>query len=347
MGRATFTVGQRTLKLRDRSRRNWTNTGSRPLLTELWYPAATDSPVQELPFGGPEPLFRIAPVARDAPWHPRVEKTPLILLSHGTGGSALQMGWLARQLCTHGYACAAVNHHGNNSTEPYLPHGFLLWWERAADLSVLLDELLSHEDIGERIDADRVAAAGFSLGGYTVIASVGGRASLDEFQRFCRGPHRDVTCDGPREFPQALDMWPTLIANDERARASVARHEDSFKDPRLRAAFVMNPVLAGAFTAKGLSDVDVPVHIVACESDTVVPAETNGCRYAALIRDAELTILQGPLDHYVFLGEATEAGKCLAPAECVDAPGVDRASIHTQVATLAQRFFAHHLETRG
>ena len=341
-----FKVGQRTLELQDSSRRDWANAGPRPLLTELWYPVADDARGQEHLFGGPEPLFRIAAVARDAPWHPRVERLPLILLSHGTGGSALQMGWLARHLCMRGYVCAAVSHHGNNALEPYLAQGFLLWWERASDLSALLDELLRTVGVGEHIDTDRIGAAGFSLGGYTVIASVGGRASLRAFERFCQGPDRDVTCDGPREFPQALEMWPELVANDPLARASIARHEDSFKDPRIRAAFALNPVLAGAFTAEGLSDVDVPVHIVACEGDTVVPARTNARRYAELIHAAKLTILEGPLDHYVFLSEATQAGKRLAPNECVDHQSIERVSIHQLVADMAQEFFAQHLQVR-
>jgi len=338
-----FKVGHRSLALHDPSRRNWTNTAPRPLLSDLWYPAAEHAQMQELTFGGAEPWFRLAPVARDAAWHAHAKNLPLVLLSHGTGGSALQMGWLARHLCMHGYVCAAVNHHGNNSLEPYLPQGFLLWWERALDLSALLDALLGHEDLAGRIDAGRVGAAGFSLGGYTVIASAGGRASLDAFEAFCRGPDRDITCEGPREFPEALEMWPQILANDALARASLERHQDSFKDARLRAVFALNPVLAGAFSEAGLSTVDLPVHIVACEGDTVVPANSNARTYAARIAGAELTLLEGPLDHYVFLSEATNAGKRLAPVECADAPGIERASIHARVAGMAQRFFHRHL----
>lgn len=338
-----FKVGQRTLELHDPVRRDWSKSGPRPLLTELWYPAADESQPREITFGEPEPLFRLAATARDADWHPRVQKTPLIVLSHGTGGNAMQMGWLAHHLCTHGYACAAVNHHGNNSLEPYLPQGFLLWWERATDLSVLLDQLLTLDDVSQHIDTGRMGAAGFSLGGYTVIAAAGGRASLAEFERFCQGPDRDITCEGPREFPQALAMYPEMIANDAQARASVARHEESFKDPRLRAVFAMNPVLAGAFTAQGLDDVNVPVHIVACRGDTIVPAKTNGCRFAQLIEGAELTLLEGPLEHYVFLAEATEAGRRLEPDGCVDAPGVERAAIHAKTAGMARQFFSQHL----
>lgn len=338
-----YKVGQMNLGLVDAARRHWLEARPRPLSTVLWYPAADDAEDEELLFGGSEPLFRLAPVARDAPWHPGRGKSPLVLLSHGTGGSALQMGWLARHLCMHGYVCAAVNHHGNNSLEPYLAQGFLLWWERASDLSALLDQLLAHPDLGARIDPERIGAAGFSLGGYTVIAAAGGRASMRQFERFCRGPDADVTCDGPREFPGAVDALPELIANDPLVKASFARHEDSFEDRRLRAAFAMNPALAGAFTTEGLASVDVPMHIVACEGDTVVPAATNACRYSERIPGAGLTLLNGALDHYVFLAEATETGKRLAPFECIDPPPTERSEIHARVAGLARDFLDRHL----
>ena len=62
------------------------------------------------------PLFRLGEWADD----PALAggQFPLIVLSHGTGGSAQIMGWLARALASHGYIVAAVNHPGNNALEP-------------------------------------------------------------------------------------------------------------------------------------------------------------------------------------------------------------------------------------
>jgi predicted dienelactone hydrolase len=53
--------------------------------------------------------------------------------------------------------------------EPYTVQGFTLWWERAKDLSTVLDDVLADPDFGPHIDRRRIGAAGFSLGGYTVI----------------------------------------------------------------------------------------------------------------------------------------------------------------------------------
>jgi predicted dienelactone hydrolase len=93
-----YKVGQHTPRFEDVPRRNWSNTGPRPLLMEVWYPATDDAQEQELRFGGPEPLFRLRGVAKDAAMLPVPRVFPVVLLSHGTGGSALQMGWLGWKL---------------------------------------------------------------------------------------------------------------------------------------------------------------------------------------------------------------------------------------------------------
>ena len=101
-------VGKRILHLEDRHRRDWRNEGARPLLTELWYPATENSPTAPFVFGSPEPLFYFPPISINGDLHSEDEAYPLVVMSHGTGGSALQMGWLARHLAAHGYVAAAV-----------------------------------------------------------------------------------------------------------------------------------------------------------------------------------------------------------------------------------------------
>jgi predicted dienelactone hydrolase len=91
----------------------------------------------------------------------------LIVLSHGTGGSAQMMAWLGRALASRGYIAAAVNHPGNNALEEYTAEGFLIWWERARDLTSVIDMLVGDSQFGRLIDRSRIGAAGFSLGGYT------------------------------------------------------------------------------------------------------------------------------------------------------------------------------------
>lgn len=52
---------------------------------------------------------------------------PVVLLSHGTGGTAASLGWLAHGLAAAGYVVLGVDHHGNTASEPYRAEGFLSW----------------------------------------------------------------------------------------------------------------------------------------------------------------------------------------------------------------------------
>ncbi len=208
-----YKVGQQLRKWTDRSRQNWAQTDVRPLSTVIWYPTEDAVETKDFPLGAPEPLFLLREVGIDAPVRTTPRTFPVVLLSHGTGGSAFQLGWFGRSLAACGYVAVAVNHHGNTSVEPYTPHGFLLWWERAKDLTAALDLLLADPQLGDRIDVTRIGAAGFSLGGYTALAAVGGRCSLEHFLSVSQAHGKSLPA-GPREFPDVGKVWQELMATD-------------------------------------------------------------------------------------------------------------------------------------
>jgi hypothetical protein len=125
-------VGMITREYSDAGRLNWARTGPRPIRTAIWYPVDGVTEKETI-FGGPEAerVFVPVDVAPAAPLSARSKKYPIIVLSHGTGGSALMMMWLGTYLAARGYIVAAVNHHGNTAAEKELvPQAFLLYWER-------------------------------------------------------------------------------------------------------------------------------------------------------------------------------------------------------------------------
>jgi predicted dienelactone hydrolase len=87
-----------------------------------------------------------------------------------------------------------VNHTGNNAAEPYTAEGFSIWWERARDLSETISGILADAKFGDRIDPKRIGAAGFSLGGYTMIAVAGGILDMHGFIRLCDSPNAGKIC---------------------------------------------------------------------------------------------------------------------------------------------------------
>ena len=69
-------------------------------------------------------------------------------------------------------------HHGNTGYESNARlEAVAVWWDRPRDLSVLIDKLLAGPRFGSRIDPRRIGVAGFSIGGYTALATVGARIS--------------------------------------------------------------------------------------------------------------------------------------------------------------------------
>lgn len=338
-----YKVGQCTRAWTDSHRSNWAGTAARPLLTEIWYPVADTAVESPITIGSPhQPFFLVGHAANDAALINTPEQLPCVLLSHGTGGSALQLGWLGIALAARGYIVASVNHHGNTSVEPYTAQGFVLWWERSRDMRAVLDHLLADNCFGKRINKARIAAAGFSLGGYTVISVAGARTSLQAFEAFCNSPERDATCDEQAEFPELKAQFAQLKRDDARVQASLQAHDASFRDSRISAVFAIAPALGGAFTPTGLAEVSIPVAIVAGQADTVAPPASNAMRFAQGIKNASLTFLPGQVGHYTFLSESTDYGKQLSPLFCRDHASVDRAAVHKEVAQMAVDFFATH-----
>jgi predicted dienelactone hydrolase len=195
----------------------------------------------------------------------------------------------------------------------------MLWWERATDLSRVVDRLAADRQFAESIDWNRIGAAGFSLGGYTAVAVAGGRTSLERWASFCESAGRDSTCTAQPEFPEALVEFENIRDRAD-VQGSIARHGDSYRDTRFRAVLAIAPV-GSWLTDESLGTIDVPVRIIVGTHDTT-----------------ELSVLQG-VGHYTFLAACESAGARDRPLLCHEEPGVDRADVHRRVAVEAVAFF--------
>jgi predicted dienelactone hydrolase len=321
----------------DPARRNWSGTEARPITTLVWYPAVGVTPAETLTIGPRgAPLFVGGVVAGSA--SVAEGRWPVVLLSHGTGGSALQLAWLGTALARAGFVAIGVNHHGNSGAEPPLdPRGFFLWWERTIDLRVALDYVVRDSLLGPHVDTTRVAAAGFSLGGYTALSLAGARTDRKLFEEFCASPARDFTCEPQPEFPEAPARFADLAERDSLTRQSLRRAAESHADSRVSSVAVLSPAVVRALTATSLRQLGKPLLIIGAESDHIAPIATNA-RYVASLTPASRLVLLPGADHYVFLNECTEHGRQLLPDVCVDGAGVDRAEIHRRAAQLIINF---------
>ena len=133
------------------------------------------------------------------------------------------MAWLAETLASNGYIVAAVNHHGNTAAESsYQLQGFILWWERARDISVLIDKVLADPQFGTHIDPSRIGVAGFSLGGYTALATVGARLAYQQWKSFCASQPLEPNCNLPPEASFSMANVQRLLDHDDRGKEAVS-----------------------------------------------------------------------------------------------------------------------------
>lgn len=117
-------------------------------------------------------------------WPEGAAPVPLVVVSHGIGGSRQGYSYLGEHFAANGMASLHLQHVGSDRSlwagNPVSLVGRLQdaaqereALERVKDLSFALDRLLAHERFGARIDRARIAAAGHSYGANTVMLAAG------------------------------------------------------------------------------------------------------------------------------------------------------------------------------
>ena len=308
---------------------------SRLLHVIVWYPGAANAPMEPMVQGPPgTPFFAEGVSAPDAAIVASPRTFPLIVVSHGTGSDAAQMGWLAAGLAARGYIVAAVMHPGDNALAPKTLAGLTMGWLRAGDLSRTIDAVL---------DRERIGAAGYSHGGYTVLELAGARTDLTALASYCAKRPSVQVCTGEASGQGGIRQAAAAFAQTDAAFAEARTHAgDSYRDPRVKAVFSLAPALGPELTAQSLRAITIPVEIVAGLADPVLPVEDNAIPDAAAIPHAQLELLARPIAHYTFLTQCAPAGTAMFGALCADT-GAVRAAAHEETIALARSFFAAEL----
>ncbi|MBC2773680.1 hypothetical protein H6M51_12465 [Rhizobium sp. AQ_MP] len=329
-------VGFSSGLISDPLRSNWDETDARPIWWSAWYPVPRQSAGLGAGISPPAGIFVSEPVCNVSA-ETGARRLPVVVFSHGTGGAVASMSWLAHRLARAGYLTIGIDHHGNTAREPYCAEGFLCWWERSRDLSVALDFHLSKGPFSRIADGDRIYAAGFSLGGYTVVCSLGAITELSRFHNWAR----DMPFGkGPREFPDLVNHIAALLERNRAFRLSYERQSASFRDDRIRAGFLCAPApTVRAFEEESLQVIQRSVAITVGQADREAPVEECAAWLAKRLPNSELKLIGEQVGHYVFLDQCTALGQSLEPEICVDPPGIDRRHLHDEVAAHAVGFF--------
>lgn len=199
-----------------------------------------------IPVSDPTPIVAFSPLTLDVPDRPvplelkvsaPVTGTglPVMLLSHGHGGanhlSSLRgYGPVADFWAAHGFVVIQPTHLDSSVLglrDTDLPDAPLFWRDRATDMRTILDRLPEIEaavpGLSGRVDRERIAAVGHSLGGHTVSLLLGMQVAdpADTREKDLRDPRisAGVVIGAPGIGDEHLSEWartnyPMLGFND-------------------------------------------------------------------------------------------------------------------------------------
>jgi predicted dienelactone hydrolase len=196
--------------------------------------------------------------------------------------------------------------------------------DRARHVHATIDFLLQQWPSHDRIDAGRIGLFGFSAGGFTTLATIGGQPDLRRLASHCAAT--------PEFACRLLASGHSPLLDP----AQVPPASAFVRDARVKAAVVAAPGLGFTFAPDGLNGVTVPVQVWSGDADTNVPTATNaGPVAAALGAHAELHTVPGAA-HFSFL---VPCGLFGPPSLCRDEGGFDRKRFHAEMDEAVVAFF--------
>ena len=248
---------------------------------------------------------------------------PLIVISHGQGGSRFGHHDTAAALADAGFVVASFNHPGDSNDDRSATHQIAIFEQRPKQVSRVISYMLEQWPQRTSLDARSVGVFGFSRGGYTALALAGGVPSVAAgSQRFCSS------------WSSMIDpmCWRVKVGDAQLAPQA---------DPRVKAIVAADPL--NLFDAAGLSNVRIPVQLWASERGGagVTLAHTQALK-AGLPQTPGWHIAQGA-GHFVFLAPCPEALRKEAEEICDDPKGVDRKAWHATMNAAVVAFFKKNL----
>jgi len=244
-------------------------------------------------------------------------RLPLVVISHGHGGSFLGHHDLAETLADAGFVVAAINHPGDTFSDMSRAGEMSVFVERPTDIRRLIDYMLSAGPDVASIDPERIGFFGFSRGGFTGLVLAGGNPDF---------AHADVQCPDP-DAPICRQL------RGQDVPAYPPNHDTRIK------AFVLADPFNVFPTAESLKNVQAPIQLWASEfgGDGVMPHNAPALA-STLPHRPEYHLVAGAA-HFAFLAPCPAPMKKDAPEICVDANEFDRAAFHESFDEMALKFF--------
>lgn len=285
-----------------------------PVEVGVWYP--TDAAPSPMRLG-----LNAHTVAAGAPVVG--EHLPLIVMSHGNGGSFAGHADTAQALAEAGFVVAALTHPGDNYRDQSRATAMT---DRPAALSALIGWMLEDSPLKAKLDPERVGAFGFSSGGFTVLAAAGGEPDLSRMVGHCLKHPSNFDCKLTARRPASAEVLATRWAHD----------------PRIKAVVAAAPALGFTFGEKGLKGITAPVQLWKAGEDQILPGDDYAeAVHRNLKRPHDYRVVPGA-GHFDFLAPCVTTPADLAYL-CASGPGFDRVAFHREFNTAVTRFFTDQL----
>jgi predicted dienelactone hydrolase len=293
-----------------------TNGTELPLTVGIWYPTDAEPSVHSLE------LFE-QNVAVNAPV--KGDDLPLVVISHGGGGSFASHYDIALALARAGFVAAAVSHAGDTYDDQ---SKVLQLWQRPEQLRVLVNYMLRNWPQHQQLDANRIGAFGFSNGGFTVLVLAGGIPDLNEIGPYCHSHSEHDLCQGLKK----AHFDPNDVGNHVPSGAWTA-------DPRIKSIVVAAPAFAFTFTKDGLAKIHIPIQLWRAADDHHQPNPYYEQTLIERLPQApEYHVIPGA-GHYDFLPSCSVSLADVNPLVCADSSGFNRRAFHDEFNDDILRFF--------
>ena len=254
------------------------------------------------------------------------QRLPVVLISHGTGGSAASHYDTALALAGAGFFVVALTHTGDNYLDQSYAGNQKDLTDRPRQVKIVLNYMLTTWPERDRLDAARVGMFGFSLGGFTTLVEAGGTPDISRIRELCT------------QRPAAPECRFIKERNGDQLRPAVQTPVWSH-DQRVKAAVLVAPAVSYVFGPGSLRDVKIPIQLWRGANDDQVPDEWN----TALVRKElpmppQEHVVPGA-GHYAFLPPCSEALAQQTPQICTDIPSFDRSAFHRDFNSEIVAFF--------
>ncbi len=214
-------------------------------------------------------------------------KRALIVLSHGTAGSALPEHTLAATLARAGFVVAQPEHRGDN-WQDFSKAGPESWKTRPQDVSETIDAVARDPELAPLVDTRRVGVHGMSAGGVTGLVLAGAQwRMLNLIQHCAQNLDADIGFClnglGGKTWPQLQRKTQFLLAKvltESNAPDNLkvvhsgnvktkGQGHDPRPDPRVAAVSLAVPV-GVIFTPESLARIRIPVGLSTSGDDGVL-----------------------------------------------------------------------------